>query len=104
MLSKDIRALGARVASPTLTQYDQWGKRIDDLRSSEGFRLIKARAQEEGLPGIFYERKYGQYSRPYGFLKALLITGDCHMVFFALDGLSSTSLTSGWARLSVHSL
>ncbi|KAF9017504.1 acyl-CoA dehydrogenase/oxidase C-terminal [Hymenopellis radicata] len=92
-VQNDIRALGERVASPTLTQYDQWGKRVDDLRSSEGFRLIKARAQEEGLPGIFYERKYGQYSRPYGFTKVLLMTGDCHMVFCPL------SMTDGAARV-----
>jgi hypothetical protein len=37
-------------------------------------------AQKEGLPGIFYERPYGEHSRVYGFAKVLLMTGDSHEV------------------------
>jgi hypothetical protein len=33
---------------PTLVQYDQWGRRIDQLLTSEGWRGLKAVAAEEG--------------------------------------------------------
>ncbi|KAF8645147.1 hypothetical protein AX16_007975 [Volvariella volvacea WC 439] len=90
-----IRALGEgnRVAAPRLIQYDQWGRRVDILETSEGWRDLKKVAQREGLPGIFYERKYGEYSRTYGFTKMLLMVGDCHMVFCPL------SMTDGTARV-----
>ncbi|THU87021.1 acyl-CoA dehydrogenase NM domain-like protein, partial [Dendrothele bispora CBS 962.96] len=89
----EIRAAGDTVAPPKLTQYDQWGKRIDHLQTSEGWKFLKATAQAEGIPGIFYERKYGEDSRPYGFAKALLMVGDSHEVFCPL------SMTDGTARV-----
>ncbi|KAF5385728.1 hypothetical protein D9757_005511 [Collybiopsis confluens] len=91
-----IRAQGTpdRVAfKPTLVQYDNWGRRIDDLQTSEGWRSLKATAQREGLPGIFYERKYRQHSRIFGFSKALLMAGDSHEVFCPI------SMTDGAARI-----
>ncbi|PBK97416.1 hypothetical protein ARMGADRAFT_1009434 [Armillaria gallica] len=89
----NIRAWGPRVFNPQLVQYDQWGRRINELRTSEGFRGLTAVAQREGLPGIFYERTYGEYSRIYGFAKATVMGGDGHMVFCPL------SMTDGAARV-----
>ncbi|EAU86035.1 acyl-CoA dehydrogenase domain-containing protein [Coprinopsis cinerea okayama7 len=83
----------AAVSNPTLTQYDQWGRRIDNLETSEGWRKLKAIAQQEGLPGIFYERTYGEHSRIYGFAKMLLMVGDTQEVFCPL------SMTDGTARV-----
>ncbi|KAL0565878.1 hypothetical protein V5O48_016145, partial [Marasmius crinis-equi] len=90
-----IRDLGAqhRVQPPHLIQYDQWGRRIDDLQTSEGWKDLKAVAQKEGIPAIFYERKYGEYSRLYGFAKAFLMVGDGHMVYCPI------SMTDGAARV-----
>ncbi|KAF9463049.1 hypothetical protein BDZ94DRAFT_649315 [Collybia nuda] len=90
-----IRALGSgnRISPPQLIQYDQWGRRIDDLQTSEGWRDLKAVAQQEGLPAIFYERKYGEHSRTYGFAKMMLMVGDSHEVFCPL------SMTDGTARV-----
>ncbi|KAF8073704.1 hypothetical protein FPV67DRAFT_761537 [Lyophyllum atratum] len=90
-----IRAMGSgsRVAPPRLTQYDQWGRRIDELETSEGWRDLKAVGQKEGLPGIFYERKYQEHSRSYGFAKMMLMVGDVHVVFCPL------SMTDGTARV-----
>ncbi|GLB38330.1 putative acyl-CoA dehydrogenase, C-terminal domain [Lyophyllum shimeji] len=90
-----IRPLGSssRVYPPRLTQYDQWGRRVDDLETSEGWRDLKAYGQKEGLPGIFYERKYNEHSRSYGFAKMLLMVGDVHVVFCPL------SMTDGTARV-----
>lgn len=36
--------------------------------------------QEEGAVGIFYERKYKEFSRVYGFAKIFLATGDTDVV------------------------
>ncbi|KAG6854651.1 hypothetical protein C0991_003299 [Blastosporella zonata] len=90
-----IRSLGSgsRVSPPKLTQYDQWGRRIDELETSEGWRDLKALSQREGIPGIFYERKYGEHSRSYGFTKMVLMVGDSHEVFCPL------SMTDGSARV-----
>jgi len=68
------------VHPPTLVQYDQWGRRIDHLQTSEGWRELKAISQREGLPGIFYERKHNEYSRTYGFAKVALLVGDTNQV------------------------
>ena len=77
-----IRSLSnsSRVNPPTLVQYDQWGRRIDNLQTSEGWRELKAISHREGLPGIFYERKYNEYSRTYGFAKVALLDGDTNEV------------------------
>ncbi|KAF7768060.1 hypothetical protein Agabi119p4_7303 [Agaricus bisporus var. burnettii] len=87
-----IRDLGAEAHPPKLVQYDQWGRRVDELHTSEGWRNLKAIAQQEGIPAIFYERKYREHSRIYGFAKAALMAGDTHLVFCPL------SMTDGAAR------
>lgn len=87
-----VRSLSdsSRVYPPTLVQYDQWGRRIDHLQTSEGWRELKAISQREGLPGIFYERKYNEYSRTYGFAKVALLDGDTNEVRLVLfTGMSA---------------
>ncbi|KDR82815.1 hypothetical protein GALMADRAFT_851376 [Galerina marginata CBS 339.88] len=90
-----IRALAdsGKCFPPKLLQYDQWGRRIDDLQTSEGWREFKALAQREGFPGIFYERKYHEHSRTYGFAKMLLVVGDSNEIFCPM------SMTDGSARV-----
>jgi hypothetical protein len=68
------------VGPATLTQYNQWGQRVDDLRTSEGWRKLEESATREGYISIPYERKYGEHSRTYSFAKALLMSGDYHVV------------------------
>ncbi|KAJ3910503.1 acyl-CoA dehydrogenase/oxidase [Lentinula edodes] len=84
---------GSRISLPKLVQYDNWGRRVDELHTSEGWRSLKATAQREGVPGIFYERKYREHSRTFGFAKALMMVGDSHEVFCPL------SMTDGAARV-----
>ncbi|KAK2465325.1 hypothetical protein APHAL10511_002679 [Amanita phalloides] len=79
--------------APQLTQYDQWGRRVDHLATSEAWRDLKAFAQREGIPAIFYERKYGAYSRLYGYAKGHMMAGDTHVVYCPL------SMTDGAARV-----
>ncbi|KAI9443099.1 hypothetical protein H4582DRAFT_2072182 [Lactarius indigo] len=75
-----IRYMGELVAPPSLTQYDQWGRRVDILHTSEGWRGLKAICQEEGIVAIPYERKHGEYSRIHAFAKLLLMAGDNQVV------------------------
>ncbi|KAL1736591.1 hypothetical protein EV714DRAFT_279146 [Schizophyllum commune] len=81
------------VSDPTLVQYDQWGRRVDRLQTSEGWRKLKAIAQKEGLPALFYERKHGAFSRVDGFARVLMMTGDMHTIFCPI------SMTDGCARV-----
>jgi hypothetical protein len=81
-----IRDLGSgtKVYPPQLVQFDQWGRRVDQLHTSEGWRSLKAVAQKEGIPGVFYERKHQEYSRIHGFAKVILMAGDSHEVSVAM--------------------
>ncbi|KAJ3500211.1 hypothetical protein NLJ89_g9894 [Agrocybe chaxingu] len=90
-----IRTLSdsAKCFPPKLVQYDQWGRRVDDLQTSEGWRELKALSQREGLPAIFYERKYKEHSRVYGFSKMLLMVGDSNEIFCPI------SMSDGTARV-----
>ncbi|EGN98171.1 hypothetical protein SERLA73DRAFT_183072 [Serpula lacrymans var. lacrymans S7.3] len=88
-----IRAISERVAPPRLTQYNHWGQRVDVLETSEGWRDLKAVCFKEGMPGIFYERKYNEYSRLYGFAKIHLMAGDSHVIHCPM------SMTDGCARV-----
>jgi hypothetical protein len=65
---------------PSITQYDQWGRRIDKLNTSEGWRKMKDICIQEGLVAIAHEREHGEYSRIHGFAKLLLMIGDSNVV------------------------
>jgi Adaptive response protein AidB N-terminal domain len=46
---RELAAIAERPETePTLVQYDQWGKRVDKMHTSEGWRALKAIAAEEG--------------------------------------------------------
>lgn len=50
---------------PKLVPYDPWGRRIDDIETSQGWKCLEKVAAEEGLIAAGYERKFGEYSRLY---------------------------------------
>ena len=75
-----MREMSKHATPPQLIQYDSWGRRVDELRTSEGWRGLKDIYHREGLVAIPYERKYGEYSRPYGFAKLFLAVGDSEVV------------------------
>lgn len=89
---RDIHRRG-EISDPILVQYDQWGRRVDRLQTSEGWRKLKAISQKEGIPGIFYERNHSEFSRIDGFARAFMMTGDMHEVFCPI------SMTDGCARV-----
>ena len=41
-------------AEPLLLQYDEWGRRVDEVRTSEGWRAIATWFAERGIPGEAY--------------------------------------------------
>lgn len=78
-----IQALGALcdASKPALRRYNQWGQRIDELTTSEGWRSLKAVTFREGLVSIAYDRaRYAQWARVYCFAKIVMFNGDCRSV------------------------
>ncbi|XP_039254184.2 acyl-CoA dehydrogenase family member 11-like isoform X1 [Styela clava] len=83
---------------PTLTQYDAWGRRIDQLNTCDAWKSMKTVSAEEGMIAIGYERNYGEYSRLYQMAKLFL--------FGASSGLYSCPLamTDGAAKVLESSI
>lgn len=69
-------ARDAEINQPQLTQFDAWGKRIDEIKVSPGWLNLEKVAAEDGLVAIGYERKYGEFSRLYQFVKLYLYTAS----------------------------
>ncbi|KAJ2992501.1 hypothetical protein NUW54_g7917 [Trametes sanguinea] len=76
-LVKEIRPLAPFVHPATLTQYNEFGKRVDRLQTSEGWRKIEEFAVQEVYNSVAFERKHGTYSRTFQFARAIFMTGDC---------------------------
>ena len=70
----DLTRLGARVSSeldplgrqaeenpPQLQQYDPWGRRVDQLITSQAWKRMHHVSAEEGFVGVAYERRHAQW-------------------------------------------
>lgn len=70
----DIRRLGVKAENhpPQLTQFDPWGRRIDEIEVSGAWRALHKISAEEGLIHIGYERKFEEWSRLYQLSKLYL--------------------------------
>lgn len=70
----DILAMGdaAEAQPPRHVPYDAWGRRIDDIIVSEGWRDLDRVSAEEGLVAIAYERAIGELSRVHQMAKLYL--------------------------------
>lgn len=75
-LEPALRRMGALAAGEWLTldaaaernpprhvPYDAWGRRIDDIETSDAWRALDRVAAEEGLVAVGYERTHGELSR-----------------------------------------
>ncbi|KZV98813.1 acyl-CoA dehydrogenase/oxidase C-terminal [Exidia glandulosa HHB12029] len=89
----DLRPLTPLVHEPTLTQYSHWGERVDQLQTSEGWRLLRDFAFREGVVALAYRRQHGPYSRVHSFTKAMLMVADSHTI------LCPFAMTDGAARV-----
>jgi alkylation response protein AidB-like acyl-CoA dehydrogenase len=77
-ITGDLHGLGELAAGPMLAwadeaertppvhvPYDPWGKRIDEIRISTGWKRMEELAATSGLIAAGYERRYSEYSRLY---------------------------------------
>lgn len=86
-------ARDAEVNKPQLTQFNAWGHRVDEIKVSQGWLNLEKVAAEDGLVAIGYERKYGEHSRLYQFVKLYLYTSSSAIYTCPL------AMTDGAARL-----
>jgi len=83
----------AETNPPTLTQFDAFGRRVDEIKVSQGWLELERVAAEDGLVAIGYERKQGEHSRLYQFVKLYLYTASSAIYTCPL------AMTDGAARL-----
>jgi putative acyl-CoA dehydrogenase len=50
---------------PAHIPFDPWGRRIDDIKTSDGWKQLEKVAAEEGIVATAYDRKFGAFSRVY---------------------------------------
>jgi hypothetical protein len=53
----------AEAHPPRHVPYDAWGRRVDRIEVSEGWRQLDRVAAEEGIVASAYERQFGAHSR-----------------------------------------
>lgn len=77
---------------PYLRTWDTWGKRRDELVTSEGWRCLQDIGIEEGMVAIGYENHYAEHSRVFHFAKYHLWCGSSAWVncpSLMTDGVAS---------------
>jgi putative acyl-CoA dehydrogenase len=77
---------------PRHIAFDAWGRRIDEIQMSRGWRELEAVAAREGIVATAYEKKQGEYSR--------VVQGGLLYLFHASSAFVSCPLamTDGAAR------
>jgi alkylation response protein AidB-like acyl-CoA dehydrogenase len=78
VLSKEVLhfVADAEKNPPYLRTWDTWGKRRDELVTSEGWRNLQDLGIKEGMVSIGYENKNSEYSRVHHFAKYHLWCGS----------------------------
>ncbi|KAH8824356.1 acyl-CoA dehydrogenase NM domain-like protein [Flagelloscypha sp. PMI_526] len=98
-LNTKIRPHLPPLTAPSITQYDQLGRRIDNLQTSEAWRILQDHSIREGLVSLGYERDtFGASARVYQFAKLMLSVGDFQVVdcpFAMTDGVARVLELSG---------
>lgn len=83
----------ANANEPRLVPFDPWGRRIDDIVTSRGWKELERVSAEEGLVSIAYEREHGPWSRLHQFAKLYLFSPSSAIYTCPL------AMTDGAARL-----
>lgn len=84
--------LDAERNAPYVKHFDSWGRRRDELITSEGWRNLQALGIAEGMVAIPYENQYAEHSRIYHFAKYALWCGSAAWVncpSLMVDGVAS---------------
>ncbi|KAJ9612532.1 hypothetical protein H2200_004129 [Cladophialophora chaetospira] len=66
--------------TPYVKSFDSWGRRRDELITSEGWRNLQALGIAEGMVAIPYENRHAEYSRVHYFAKYALWCGSAAWV------------------------
>ncbi|HLF91643.1 MAG TPA: acyl-CoA dehydrogenase family protein [Anaerolineales bacterium] len=89
--------LADRLNEPSLTQWDAWGERIDQIEITPLWKAAERLAAEKGVVAAAYDTPYGRFSRPYQFSLAYLFhpSTDVYTCPLAMtDGAAQTLLRS----------
>ena len=92
--------LADRLNEPVLTQWDAWGRRLDEVVVSPLWREAEKLAATHGLVATGYDRALGRYARLAQFLKVYLFhpSSDVYTCPLAMtDGAVRCLLASGSA-------
>lgn len=87
-----------RLNEPTLTQWDAWGNRVDQIELTPLWRLAERIAAEHGVVATAYEQRHGRLSRVHQCALAYLFTPSTDIYSCPLamtDGAARTLLGSG---------
>ena len=90
--------LAHRAEEPTLTQWDAWGNRIDQLEVTTVWKLAERVAAEHGVVAAAYDKTHGRFARLHQAALAYLYTPSSAMFSCPLamtDGAAATLLSSG---------
>lgn len=90
--------LADRLNEPTLTQWDAWGNRIDQVEVTPLWREAERIAVDYGLVATAYEQRHGSLSRVHQCALAYLFTPSTDIYSCPLamtDGAARTLLSSG---------
>ena len=90
--------LADRLNEPTLTQWDAWGERIDQIEVSPLWQRAERLAAETGIVAAAYEPTYGRFARTHQFALTYLFhpSTDVYTCPLAMtDGAARTLLISG---------
>ena len=106
IIQKDLHRFGKRVVTdilalaqaaednmPRLEQFDPWGNRIDEIKTSAAWKELDRISAEEGLISHGYQRKYKELSRLYQLSKLYLFHASS--AFYSCP----LAMTDGAARL-----
>jgi alkylation response protein AidB-like acyl-CoA dehydrogenase len=94
--------LADRLNEPVLTQWDAWGRRIDEIEVTPLWREAARLTVQHGLVATAYEREHGRYARIEQFAKVYLFhpSTDVYTCPLAMtDGAARTLLESGVREL-----
>jgi acyl-CoA dehydrogenase len=87
-----------RLNEPTLTQWDAWGNRIDQIELTPLWQKAERIAAEHGVVATAYEQKHGSFSRVHQCALAYLFTPSTDIYSCPLamtDGAARTLISSG---------
>eukprot|EP00301_Raphidiophrys_heterophryoidea_P019127 c4106_g1_i2.p1 GENE.c4106_g1_i2~~c4106_g1_i2.p1 ORF type:complete len:597 (-),score=142.57 c4106_g1_i2:215-2005(-) len=93
-VATDVLDMGddANVNLPTLQPFDSWGRRVDKIHTSKGWRMLHDLSAEEGIVSIAYERRHKEFSRLHWAVKLYLFGGSAALYTCPL------AMTDGAAR------